>query len=198
MKNSMLRLSLLALVLIGCKTGTQPTVSNSPPQSVAKQAQSPPPAPLPKFGWKQFYDETYEASALGELKVVLVPRDVSKIRVVVQAHSAVYGGMISRNSIQGRKTLLAARFATLRCSLMRVEKGERTCSFSREEEMAFVVRDAHTVRRALLGASSAASAYSGHVLGAAKGAEMATDPNTVSIQLSAWHCIENCGNAKSP
>ena len=49
----------------------------------------------PKFGWKPFHEETFETQILSDpSKPFAIPKTVSKLRVTIQADSAVDGGVL--------------------------------------------------------------------------------------------------------
>ena len=191
----MLCLSLLVLVSAGCKMGQQPTtVSSSPSQPGAQPAQPATASPSPKFGWKEFHAETFETHAL-EGKSFYLPHAAAKLRVTVQADSAVFGGVTSEVILKAHqldhKIIRRPDFARMPCALLSVDKTVATCQTAGDERMVFIVRDARAEGTELAGAV-------GMKLHSGKLIEHATLPNKIQISLSTWQCVENCKKVEPP
>jgi len=182
MKNSFVIAGLAALALLGCKTDLEPTNGNSPVEPMSQQAQ----VPLsPRYGWEEFHEETFETHPL-QAKWFAVPPSISRLRVSVQADSAIFGGVFPYDFLStNRRLLRAGNFQGRPCSLMYVDKSEATCLIDKHVRMGFLVRDERAEGTAVMGAL-------GIRLRNSKLAERGTSPNKIQISLAAWQCIEHC------
>jgi hypothetical protein len=142
----------------------------------------------PKFGWKPFHEETFETQALA-YKPFAIPQTVSKLRVTIQADSAVFGGVLPKARLIAsqptHKTRHLADIGKRPCSLESVDKDEVTCEISNDEPMVFIVRDSRSVGTFVTG-------LAGAFVRSPKLVEQAALPNKIKISLSAWQCIEDC------
>lgn len=195
MKKLLVPPSLLVLTLVSCKSSSMPSANNAPVQAIQQQNQtvttSPQPAPpKPKYGWKKFSDQTFETSLLGGLTIIPLPSTVSRLKVFLTSDSGVYGGLLPQNAAQPQHIVAGHQFRSLPCSLFKVERAEIECSSG--PTMAFVVRDAHMVRRGLIGGGGLLAGIHGLVRPAERAAEKSSEPNKVHVELSTWSCLENC------
>ena len=189
MKPSIAIIGLSVFTFVGCKTDSQPIAANQPAQSTSQQAQTTQVlAPAPKFGWRTFHEEAFETTP-GDAKRFSVPPAANKLRVVVQADSAIFGGVFHQAflSTKGRK-LLARDFQQSPCSLWLVVKGGSTCTIDSHEPVAFLVRDKRAEGAVLMAAV-------GVRLRSSKIVERETLPNKIHISLATWQCIEHCGTS---
>jgi hypothetical protein len=178
MKSSILLLSLvLVTFLVGCNADSR---SLSATSQVAAQHRT----GTPKFGWKEFHQESFETHPVVDQRTVTqflrsskwfsIPSATWKLRVMVKASSALCGGVFPEPKLILRQLIgspLKRRdFAHTPCVLDGVTKGELSCEIDRHASMALYVRDARSKSKA--GASPL--------------------PDKVQISLSRWQCIENC------
>jgi len=190
MSKSWIPPSLLLLALVGCKASSKPADSTLPAQSSPQQAQVAPvtPPPQPKYGWKVFHAETFETHTLGA-KAILIPKRSAKLHVDLQATSAVFGGVISKDFLDKVKrkhlVLRTQNFQKMPCSLMMVDKSGVTCTLDKDEQGAYFIRDARAEGTGLGGAF-------GFLHHSNKLAERAALPDKIHVTLSTWECIENC------
>jgi hypothetical protein len=134
--------SLSAIFLAGCNPYPQPIASSSLLPAVAKLPVTSPPPPM--YGWEPFSEETFEIHN-SQGRGFNLPESASRLRVSVQADSAVFGGVLAKETLVAfqlaHKIPPAADFGRMRCSFQSIDKGEVTCEIDPRERMVFVVRD---------------------------------------------------------
>jgi hypothetical protein len=189
MKSSVFLFGLLGLALVGCKANPSSIIYVQP---VVDQNESPLVQPPAKFGWKEFHAETFETYPVHSKaykKTFKITRGATKMRVAIQADSAVFGGAIPDSRLTEielrRQVLRAEAFAKMPCSLQSVDKIDVSCELDRSVRTDFIVRDARAEGTEATGAFGAWHHSS-------KLVEHATLPNKIQISLSSWQCIENC------
>jgi hypothetical protein len=150
-------------------------------------------APPPTYGWQPFHNETFEVQPLSVPgKVFAVPPSSSKLRVTIKSDSSVSGGALTQDEAETfrlhHRIPGTADYAKMRCSLYSVDSEEVTCEIDPHQRTIFIVEDDRKAGTVVLGVFGAFENSS-------KMAERASQPNKISIQLSAWQCVANCAKS---
>jgi hypothetical protein len=202
MKKNATLIDLLAftIFLVGCQNSPQPLVDNTSSQATIQQAQHlGSSVHSPRFGWKQFHEETFETHPVVDISTVgdylrsskwfSIPHRASRLRVAVQARSAIFGGVLPQSTLIIQKLtgkpFDGAEFKNMPCSLQSVNRSEIACDIDRNRRVAFYVRDARSEKVLTDGFFATWGRNS-------KLSKEAALSNVIQISLSTWQCIENC------
>jgi len=136
----------------------------------------------PKFGWKAAGSETFALNAT-EHKSFSIPQ--GKWRFELKADTAVYIGVASAEQM-GRIRYVALRdFKSFSCVSTKLVAGVVNCDLQRSNAQ-LVVRDER-------GPITRAEGAVGSVKRTSEAAtDRATKPNTITVTLYKWECLENC------
>ena len=183
MKNSIGLLCVILLMLGGCRTATPPTNIG-----LAKVLQPAVSATPPKYGWRQVHQEIFETDPL-EGKSFGIPGGSAKLRVAIDAASAVFAGVIPESEFTAiqisRRHFVPADFRNMKCSLQSVDKSDATCDVDRHRRMILIVRDAR-------GLGTVVAGTAGFLRKSPKLMEHAALPDRIQVSVSTWQCLENC------
>jgi hypothetical protein len=184
---------LLLVVMAGCKSSrpAESVTASSPsaPVQSAVPAPAQPNVPLetnaasvtsagsPKFGWKQYDQESFMTGP-SQGRVFEVPAHATRLRVKLRATQPVFAGVMTQAQIStGKGVVRAGSFLSLPCGVVGRPGGERECALDPMSSEVFVLRD---VRERY----------------------MVTDPrmpqgeNKISATLSVWACVADCKPAE--
>ncbi len=137
----------------------------------------------PKFGWKPAGSETFALNAT-ENKSFLIPQQ-GKWRFQLKADTAVYVGVASAEQIERIRYLTLVDFRGFSCVKTRILAGTVDCDLH-QPNARFVVRDER-------GPITGVEGMIGSVRRTSEAAtDRATKPNTITVTLYKWECLENC------
>jgi hypothetical protein len=140
-------------------------------------------ADQPKVGWKPVGSETFALNAT-EHKLFLIPQR-GKWRFQLKADSAIYVGVASAEQIARLRYITLADFQRFSCVDTKIVIGAVDCDLHQPNPR-FVVRDGR-------GPFTRTAGMIGSVKRTSEAAtDRATKPNTITLTLYKWECLENC------
>jgi hypothetical protein len=159
---------------------------SKPASPAPQEVREPEPPPVPIEGWKPLQTETVELNAL-DYKLLGVARRSTRMRVTIDASSAVFFGVFQQTSLQeyarARRLLRQNDFQQSKCGRIGIVKTEFECDL--EEGDTLLLRDKRAEGSVFLGAF-------GMLKGNSQAASRATEANKVEYHIAEWGCVRNC------